>query len=413
MKAITLILVYCLISCVVAQSKISKNLIKANALYESNKILEASIYYKKCINSDISHYYAISRLGLCYKKLNKAEDAVRVFSYMQNRSVLPDSLLDTYYYCLKKSSQTKNLDLFWKQIKNDSISLIYEAQIDSIKKLTSNSGKVKIAMVKGANSSFSEICPVIHPTKGLVFLSNREGILIKKRYGATGMPAYNIYAAHINNDSLSVKQPKLFSGEINSKLQEGGICFSSDCKQVLYSRAYEEYDKSYKFKLYMSEKKRNTWTGLKEFAFNDSTASFTHPNFSTDGSMFFFSSDKKGGYGGKDIYVCLKIDSLWSDPINLGPKINTCKNEIFPFYSKDGELYFSSDGHLTIGGYDIFKASQTNGDWANIENLKAPINTKFDEFSYYIFQNNSKKAYFSSNKPGGKGQEDIYICTWK
>ena len=140
----------------------------------------------------------------------------------------------------------------------------------------------------------------------------------------------------------------------------------------------------------------------------DSVSSFAHPSLSSDGKVLYFSSDMKGGYGGKDIWYIKKVKrDEWSEPINLGDEINTSGNELFPFIHADGSLYFSSDGHVGMGGLDIFKATfDAENNLRSVDNMNSPINSSNDDFGI-IFEDEEEKGYLSSNRVGSKG-DDIY-----
>jgi hypothetical protein len=125
------------------------------------------------------------------------------------------------------------------------------------------------------------------------------------------------------------------------------------------------------------------------------------------GTVFVFSSNISGGYGGTDLYISFKNDIGWTKPENLGPIINTPENEYYPFLTDKGDLYFTSDGHIGLGGYDIFVAKFSAQGWTKVENLKTPINSSFDDLSF-IISPNMAYGYFSSNRRGGKGKEDLY-----
>ena len=123
----------------------------------------------------------------------------------------------------------------------------------------------------------------------------------------------------------------------------------------------------------------------------------------------YFASDMKGGFGGKDIWMVKKMKrDEWSEPINLGNQINTSGDELFPFIHADGSLYFASNGHVGMGGMDIYKAEfDTEGTLLSISNMKSPINSPLDDFGI-IFEGKDERGYFSSNRSGGKGGDDIY-----
>jgi peptidoglycan-associated lipoprotein len=161
--------------------------------------------------------------------------------------------------------------------------------------------------------------------------------------------------------------------------------------------------------IYFSRKKGKSWISpvLLPLPY-DSVSSFAHPSLRGDGKVLYFSSDMKGGFGGKDIWYIKKIKrDEWSEPINMGDKINTSGNELFPFIHNDGSLYFSSDGLVGMGGMDIFKAEfDSENNLRSVSNMKSPINSSNDDFGI-IFEDEDEKGYLSSNRLGSKG-DDIY-----
>ena len=162
--------------------------------------------------------------------------------------------------------------------------------------------------------------------------------------------------------------------------------------------------------IYFSKKKGKGWTSpvLLPLPY-DSVTTFGHPSISEDGKILYFASDMKGGFGGKDIWMVKKMKrDEWSEPINLGNQINTNSDELFPFIHADGSLYFSSNGHVGMGGMDIYKAEfDVEGTLLSISNMKSPINSPLDDFGI-IFEGKDERGYFSSNRFGGKGGDDIY-----
>jgi outer membrane protein OmpA-like peptidoglycan-associated protein len=141
--------------------------------------------------------------------------------------------------------------------------------------------------------------------------------------------------------------------------------------------------------------------------FNSDKYSTGHPSLTIDGSTMYFISDMPGGYGGTDIYVVYKSGNGWGKPINLGYTINTTTDEMFPFIASDGTLYFSSDGLPGLGGLDVFKSTKNGTEWTKPENLHAPINSNNDDFAFTIDAKRNQ-GYLSSNRSGGKGNDDIY-----
>ena len=160
-----------------------------------------------------------------------------------------------------------------------------------------------------------------------------------------------------------------------------------------------------KLKIYQQVKNNDgIWSAPTEFDYNGNDYSTGHPSLSADGKNLYFASDRPGGYGGTDIYVCTKINNNWSAPQNLGAEINTEGNEMFPYISNTNTLYFASNGKPGLGGLDIFSSTINNDKCSTPENMGYPINTDKDDFGL-ITNSNSADGYFTSNR---KGSDDIY-----
>ncbi len=161
--------------------------------------------------------------------------------------------------------------------------------------------------------------------------------------------------------------------------------------------------------LYYSVKKDNVWSPLEILpGLNMDGFSTSHPALSADGGVLYFVSDRPGGYGQADIWYSEKqADSTWGKPVNCGARLNTVAAETFPTVNEDGALYFSSQGHPGMGGYDIFRATGSRDNWETLVNLKSPFNTGADDMGL-ILKPNGYEGYFSSNRPGGQGSDDVY-----
>ncbi len=158
--------------------------------------------------------------------------------------------------------------------------------------------------------------------------------------------------------------------------------------------------------LYISNFRRGGWTEPTPMRINDPKAWDSSPVFSLDGNSIIFASNRKGGYGGTDLYIASRNRrGRFTDVRNLGSQINTAGNEMFPHVATTGDLYFASNGHPGLGGLDIFVAARRGGKQV-IENLGPPINTSSDDFGIYLYSPN--RGFFTSNRPGGKGDDDIY-----
>jgi len=221
----------------------------------------------------------------------------------------------------------------------------------------------------------------------------------------TGNSYYDIKYVERSGDSWGGQ--KMLEGEVNNKFHDGPISFDKEEKFAVFTRSYsltgkkkgkneENYNNLF---LHSAELSDTVWTNVKALPFNDPNYTCMHPSLSKDGSTLYFASDMPDGYGGTDLYKSTLVDGEWSAPINLGEKINTTGNESFPNLVSDTTLYFSSDGHPSLGGLDIFSTTMTAGNWDQPKNLNYPINTVLDDFGYSYSQEDTL-GYFSSKRNG-------------
>ncbi|MCD6355530.1 MAG: PD40 domain-containing protein [Prolixibacteraceae bacterium] len=200
----------------------------------------------------------------------------------------------------------------------------------------------------------------------------------------------------------------------NQSYHDGPASFSSDRKTVYVTKTETKDGKkegrkmqTYLLKIFSAKIEKGKKLRYKPFFLNSNQYSVAHPTLSADNSKIVFSSDMPGGFGGSDLYQCTWEDGKWSDPVNLGDSINTTGDEVFPYLANDSVLFFSSNGHLGFGGLDIYKTDLMIDGWSGPENLKKPLNSSYDDFGI-ILKENMKEGLFSSNRPGGKGSDDIY-----
>ena len=248
---------------------------------------------------------------------------------------------------------------------------------------------------------------------GVVFTSTRgNGSIFSCENSLTGGHYSDLYFAPSNGEG-SYGEPVLLEGDLNGKYHDGVATFSYDWNTMYFSRNNGKgpNDKgNVDLKIYKATLKKGTWKNVEELPFNGEDFETCHPALSADGNMLFFTSNRPGGYGGMDIY-CVKLSNgTWGTPVNLGAEINSAGNEIFPFIDASGVLYFSSDGHLGLGGLDVFSVNERNGLWENRTNLGTPVNSPSDDFGF-TGNTNSTAGFLTSNRPGGKGQDDLY--QWK
>lgn len=263
-----------------------------------------------------------------------------------------------------------------------------------------------VALLNGDKDDFS---PVFYEN-GLMFCSNS-----KKRSKGKEDDIDDFNLKYASFDSLGNLLKPHSMPNVNSKFQEGPSCFSNAGDVLYLTRVMDRADakpapkKLLTLKIYIKQKDSTGWKGNNTFAFESGKYSYCHPTMSADGKKLYFASNMPGGFGGMDIYVIRKLaDGTWTQPINLGPRVNTEKNEIFPFINEKGVLYFSSNGRADgKGGLDVYHID-IDDRTARTFSMGDAFNTPSDEFGIMFMPGNDKKGFFSSNRPGGSGGDDIY-----
>ncbi|HPR31507.1 MAG TPA: OmpA family protein [Prolixibacteraceae bacterium] len=245
----------------------------------------------------------------------------------------------------------------------------------------------------------------------LIFTSTREGARGRGKSPITGMRNGDLWAADYDIQRQRWDKPVLLDEEelINTSYDEGAASLSADGNNLYFTRCRVEKAKALGAEIYESQKSRDSWSEATALELIGDSLIAAHPSLSADGLTLYFVSDMPDGFGGKDIWKVDKLAEGWGDPVNLGPDINTPGNEMFPFIRDNGELYFSSDYHVGMGGLDIFRVwidNSTGEEIQRVENMKAPINSTGDDFSIF-FLPRKDQGMFASNRKGSQG-DDLY-----
>ena len=264
---------------------------------------------------------------------------------------------------------------------------------------------------------------------GIVFISSQKPLSKEKIFDARiESGTMSIFLARRDQNG-QLEKPEAFASSLVSALHEGPLTFDKSANNVYFSRNNSENNgKTAKYtegvsrlKIYTAKRQGETNWGLPtELSFDEDNSDACHPSISDDGEKLYFASNRTGGYGGMDIYVCERTKTGWGKPRNLGPKINTSGNELFPFVHADGTLFYSSNGLSKSGGLDIFCVKWNDGDLplflSNKKgksgiglpvNLGGPFNSDKDDFGF-ILDMEGKRGYLTSNRSGGVGSDDIY-----
>lgn len=271
---------------------------------------------------------------------------------------------------------------------------------------------VTVTNAKALNSGHLDYSPV--PYKGgVVFTSTRGG---KSKDGIEDTWTKDnfsdlFFAKKIGTQSFNAVE--LLEGQINGDFHDGTATFNRQGTVMYFSRNDDEGKNTKEIvdlKIYSAELNNKKWGNVKELPFNNPEYSTCHPTLSADGNTLYFASNRPGGMGGMDIYKSVRSGTYWSVAENLGEKVNTAGNEIFPFVNKNGELFFASNGWAGVGGLDVYQTKEIDNQWTMAENVGEPINSAKDDFGYSQLEN-GEEGYFSSNRAGGFGGDDIYSWT--
>jgi outer membrane protein OmpA-like peptidoglycan-associated protein len=395
---------------------------KADNYFEKLSYASAMELYSELIGSEVDSPILKSKLAFCYYKngeIPKAEETYATFIESANVSTL-----DYFYYAqvLKQNNKYSESDTWMKKYysiaKNDIRANEFANNENYIEQIEKNENPVPIKHLN-INSESSDFGGYLFKNKVYFISSRTENPYVKNSSSWNNKKFLDIYCSDIASDG-ELTNPKIHSEKVNSRFHEGPLCFSMDNKKVFFTRNNISKGNDRKdqkgiqnLKIYIADvTEDDIWINTEEFVYNSKDFSNGHPTISNDGKTLYFVSDMPGGFGGADIYKCdILENNTFGKPINLGKTINTEGQEMFPYLSKDNVLFFSSDGHVGLGGLDIFVCYPTKDNhYLKILNIGRPYNSEKDDFSF-LMDSTSIKGYFSSNRSGGTGDDDIYSFT--
>jgi len=388
---------------------------KANGYFELTNYPEAIKYYEKTLKKDPNNAEALRNIAFSHKKLKNYTAAEE---YYQKATSLSNVLASDHLHygqVLKNNNKPteakKQFKLFLEKEPNSFLGKVLLNSIEEITVWEKEDKAFEINLVENINSKYSDFCALVYQD-ALIFISERQiDFVNEKTNSSTNRPYLSIFYSKKEKNFEKVKE---FSNQLSTEYHDGPVSISKDGNTIYFTRSIkgELSKKSINHsKIYQASAKGNKWKDITPMSFNNENYSVAHPWITEDGKTLFFTSNMPGGFGGMDLYMSSKTDEEWGKPVNLGQEINTALDEVFP-YIKDTLFYFASDGHGGYGGLDIYSIVFKNGKaQGNPENLKAPINSPADDFGI-TFQDKDT-GYFSSNRPGGIGSDDIYSFKWE
>jgi outer membrane protein OmpA-like peptidoglycan-associated protein/tetratricopeptide (TPR) repeat protein len=374
---------------------------------------QAADVYKIAADRDTNDIIAWEKLGNAYLILDDYKKAEPVYKTLSSHSLAKP--IHHFYYgqVLRANGKYGEAQLaytaFLKADTADARAQEFRNFAEAVKPFLEDRKLYELSPF-AFNTPASELGAVFYADR-IAFASNRASLSPNKHtdFGSE-KPFYDIYRI-LANDSSKENVPEKIQGGINGKFNEGPATFSPDGTEMIFTRTHytiKGTDRISKLGLYYAQYNDiKGWINVTPLPFNSYTYNVAHPSLSTDGKKLYFISDMPGSLGETDIYVSEMKDSVWGDPVNLGPSINTAGREMFPFIEDQTKLFFSTDSRVGLGGLDIYSAFQSNDKWIYLTNLGTPINTTADDYGY-VSDVSGKKGFIASTRVGGKGADDLY-----
>jgi len=403
-------------SLVTAQEK--KAAKEGNKEFEKLEFIDARESYLKAANKGSKSKDLLKKIGDSYYFNADYKSAAKWYGQLYNSA---DNLEPEYIYryALSLKSEQKYvasdnvMEAFYKASGQDKRASLFLNERNYLDEIELQSGRFELINVD-FNSELSDFAPTFYQGS-LIYSSNRTNRGVAKRvHDWNEQPFLDLYK--LNSTEVSKSSSSKFSSKVNSIYHESTAIFTKDGKTMYFTRNNftnkdfkQDKDGINRLKLYRGTRKDDATTNweVEELPFNSNQYSVAHPALSPDEKTLYFASDMPGTKGLSDLYKVSINDSVFGTITNLGNKINTEGRETFPFISGDNKIYFASDGHLGLGGLDVFVAKLEDNKIGDVFNLGKPINSPLDDFTF-IINSDTGLGYFASNREGGVGDDDIY-----
>ena len=390
----------------------------ASNAYNSLHLKEAIKKYKKVIKKDETNGEALFNIANCYRLSGEFSEAEKWFE--RAAAYYDDSRAKLFYAQMLMANEKYEVAATWYDKYSRATTNANNSR--NAKRLSQQCHELLETGIQGTplvldkvsfNSPGIDFSPAYYQENYIVFASNRaKGERDPKLPDPWNEGEFvDLFMVEVEAP-LKYSEVMKFSSVINSKYHEGPVSFSAEGDIIYFTRTdfkgtrlRTDNQLNSRLNIYKAIKTGSSWGKVERLDFNSKESNSAHPALSPDQEYLIFASDRPGGYGGMDLYISWSTGSGWGDPVNMGLEINTSGSEAFPFIDENGDLYYSSDFLVGVGGLDVFKAEKTGRKWKNPQNMGAPINSPKDDFGF-IFDPNHKGGFFTSNREGLL--DDIY-----
>ena len=367
----------------------------------------------------------MKRLAFAYKLMGRTDMAEATYKTMVETGTPSAQDMFDYAEILRANGKyTDAMTWYGKVAGSDPENIRAQAYLkhpDMFTRLMRDSTRSSVRKLN-INSAEADLGPTVMDDLLLFGSARGEGVGGQRSYPWDDQPYLNLYSALLKGGDAA--EPMVMRKEVNSRYHDGTAAYDSLAHRLYFTRnnylngkLQKDEDGELNLGIYYSDivqgdYNQKEWGGLTPFEHNDPAFNTGHPCVGQDGRRIFFASDRPGGQGGTDLWYCDNLGNEWGIPQNMGPKVNTTGNEMFPFLSRDSVLYFSSNGHAGLGGYDNFYCRLTAAGPGNAFNLGYPLNTRFNDHNLILLRDDST-GFFASDRTGGMGSDDIYGATVK